>query len=143
MDLRMTPDERTAFLTDAPRVGVLSIDAPGRGPVSSPLWFTVEPGSEITFSVGASSEKSRLLRTAGRATLCVQSEEAPYRYVSVEGPVAELGASSDSSRLDRAHRYLGIEFGDAYFASTRDEAELTYALHPERWASVDYNKVFG
>jgi hypothetical protein len=142
MDLRMTPDERMAFLTDAPRVGVLSIDAAGRGPVSSPLWYTVEPDAAITFSVGASSEKSRLLRAAGRATLCVQSEEAPYRYVSIEGPVAEAGASTDASRLDRAHRYLGVEFGDAYFASTRAEAELTYALRPEHWASVDYNKVF-
>lgn len=142
MDLRMTPDERTAFLTDAPRVGVLSIEAAGRGPVSSPLWFTVEPDAAITFSVGASSEKSRLLRASGRATLCVQSEEAPYRYVSIEGPVSEVGASSDASRLERAHRYLGVEFGDAYFASTRDEAELTYSLRPERWASVDYNKVF-
>ncbi|HEY5013029.1 MAG TPA: pyridoxamine 5'-phosphate oxidase family protein [Acidimicrobiia bacterium] len=138
----MTPDERATFLTDTPRVGVLSIEATGRGPVSSPLWYTVEPDAAITFSVGASSEKSRLLRAAGRATLCVQSEEAPYRYVSIEGPVAEVGASSDASRLARAHRYLGVEFGDAYFASTRDEAELTYSLRPERWASVDYNKVF-
>ena len=72
----------------------------------------------------------------------MQAGGAPYGEVRIEGRVSEVGASNDASRLARGHRYLGVEFGDAYFASTRDEAELTYALRPERWASVDYNKVF-
>jgi PPOX class probable F420-dependent enzyme len=142
MELQMTPDERVAFLSDVPRVGVLSVDAPGRAPVSSPLWYTVEAEKTITFSVGASSQKARLLRAAGRATLCAQSEEMPYRYVSVEGPVEDLGSSSDEERRERAHRYLGAELGEAYFTSTRDEPDLTFALRPERWASVDYSKLF-
>jgi PPOX class probable F420-dependent enzyme len=142
MELQMTPDERLAFLSDLPRVGVLSVDAPGRAPVSSPLWYTVEADGTVTFSVGASSQKTRLLRAAGRATLCAQSEEMPYRYVSVEGVVEELGPSSDKSRRERAHRYLGAQLGEEYFTSTRDESELTFALQPQRWASVDYNKLF-
>ena len=142
MELSMTPSERIAFLSEVPRVGVLSIDAPGRAPVSSPVWYTVEADGTISFSVGAASQKARLLRAAGRATLCAQTEEAPYRYVSVEGRVGELGPSSDRSRRERAHRYLGAEFGETYFASTRGEADLTFALLPERWASVDYNKLF-
>lgn len=142
MDLRMTTDERVTFLSDVPRVGVLSVDAPDRAPVSSPVWYTFEPDGSISFSVATDSQKTRLLRAAGRATMCVQSETPPYSYVSVEGVVDDLGASSDESRRSRAHRYLGADLGEAYFASTRDTPDLTFTLRPERWASVDYSKMF-
>jgi PPOX class probable F420-dependent enzyme len=142
MDLRMTPDERISFLTEEPRVGVLTVEAPDRAPIASPLWYTVESDGTITFSVGASSQKTRLLRASKRATLCVQSETAPYRYVSVSGPIDDLGSASDETRRERAHRYLGAELGEAYHLSTRAEPDVTFALRPERWASVDYNKAF-
>jgi hypothetical protein len=143
VELAMTPEERLQFIGETPRVGVLSVDAPGRGPVSAPVWFTLEHDGALTFSVGASSRKAVLLRAAGCGTMCVQSEEPPYRYVSVEGAAEELGPSSDASRRDRAARYLGPEFGALYFESTRDEVETTFALRPRRWASIDYNKLFG
>ena len=41
MELSMTRQERLAFLTDEPRVAVLSIEAVDRGPVSAPVWFTL------------------------------------------------------------------------------------------------------
>ena len=142
MDLRMTAGERTAFLTAIPRVGVLSIDAPDRAPVSSPIWFSVESSGEITFSVGLDSQKTRLLRAAGRATMCVQSEAPPYSYLTVEGAVEERGPATDESRRERARRYLGTEFGNAYFESTKDNPDVTFALRPQRWASADYSKEF-
>jgi hypothetical protein len=142
VELNMTRQERLSFLGDTPHVGVLSVDAPDRGPVSAPVWYTLEPDGFLTFSVGASSRKAALLRDAGRATMCIQSEEPPYRYVSVEGPAQERGPSNDDSRHDRAIRYLGSEFGELYFASTRDEVEVTFALVPHRWASIDYRKLF-
>ena len=98
MDLRMTAEERIAFLSEVPRVGVLSIDAPDRAPVSSPVWYTVDGDGAITFSVGAESQKATLLRAAARATMCVQSETAPYSYVTAEGAVEERGPSTDQSR---------------------------------------------
>jgi len=139
----MTSQERLAFIGEAPRVAVLSIEAADRGPVSSPVWYTVEPDGSLTFAVGASSRKAELLRAAGRATMCVQSEEPPYRYVTVEGATVELGPSGDESRHERAIRYLGSEFGELYFASTREEPDVTFALRPRRWSSIDYNKLFG
>lgn len=138
----MTRQERLGFIGDTPRVGVLSVDAPGRGPVSAPVWYTLEADATLSFSVGVSSQKAALLREAGRATMCIQSEEPPYRYVSVEGSAQEQGPSSDTSRRERAIRYLGSDFGELYFASTRDEVEVTFALVPHRWASIDYRKLF-
>jgi PPOX class probable F420-dependent enzyme len=143
MELNMTPAERIAFIADTARVGVLSIEAPDRGPVSSPVWYTLEADGTISFSVGEASRKAALLRATHRATMCMQSEVAPYSYVTIEGAVTELGGSSDESRRARAHRYLGPEFGDIYHDSTKDEIEVTFALQPRRWASLDYNKLFG
>ena len=37
MSLKMTKDEREAFLADL-HVGVISIEDPGRGPLTVPIW---------------------------------------------------------------------------------------------------------
>lgn len=140
MDLTMTPDERWSFLTDAPRVCVLSIDAPDRAPVSSPIWFTVADDT-ITFAIGPESRKAELLRGSGRATICVQSEEVPYKYVTVEGPVENLGPATEEFRRAEAVRYLGPELGDLYIAGTADEVSEVWVLRPQRWSSTDYSKM--
>ena len=57
-----------------------------------------------------SSAKAQLLQQAGRATLCVQREELPYAYVTVEGSV-ETGATDRATRVDIASRYLGSKTG--------------------------------
>ena len=140
MDLTMTPAERWAFLTEVPRVCVLSIDAPDRAPVSSPIWFSVE-NDAILFAVDSTSRKGQLLRGSGRTTFCVQSEELPYKYVTIEGPVEHLGTAPQEFRRAEAHRYLGPELGDLYIAGTADEVSELWSLQPQRWASADYSKI--
>src|SRR3954452_22830662 len=142
MDLAMSHAERTAFLIDTPRVGVLSVEASGRGPVSSPLWFVVEPDGALAFAVGPESRKAELMTKAGRATLCVQSEVAPYSYVVVEGPVENRGPADDTFRRDMAFRYLGPELGEMYYEGVKDEPNVTFVLRPQRWATLDYNKLY-
>ncbi len=45
MSLAMTRQEREAFLADL-HVGIISIDEPGRGPLTAPIWYDYEPGGE-------------------------------------------------------------------------------------------------
>jgi nitroimidazol reductase NimA-like FMN-containing flavoprotein (pyridoxamine 5'-phosphate oxidase superfamily) len=138
----MTKAERAAFLTSTPRVGVLSIEAPGRGPVSSPLWFVAEPDGSLAFSVAPDSRKAELMTTTRRATMCVQSEVVPYSYVVVEGAVENRGEADDEFRRAMAYRYLGPELGEAYFQGVKSEPNVTFVLRPQRWATLDYNKLF-
>lgn len=143
-ELTMTKGEREQFLAGV-HVGVVGITAEGRAPLTVPVWYTYEPGGEVRFLTGGDSRKVALLEQTGRASLCAQTEQAPYRYVSVEGPVTiERGFDADERRAI-AHRYLGSELGDAYYDGTAADAEgnVTVHLTPERWLSVDYNKVFG
>jgi hypothetical protein len=71
----------------------------------------------------------------------VQSEVAPYKYVSVEGPVVLEAASHDELAL--ATRYLGAELGAWYVEhNPRTEESLTVRLRPERWRTFDFAKLF-
>jgi PPOX class probable F420-dependent enzyme len=119
---------------------VLSLDAPDRAPVSSPIWYTVDQGT-ITFAVDEGSRKRELLRRSGRATLCVQSEDVPYKYVTIEGPVESLGPTTHEFRRAEAVRYLGEEIGEIYMTATADEQPETWSLRPHRWGSTDYGKM--
>jgi general stress protein 26 len=141
MTTKMTQTEREIFLSEL-RVGVLSIEDPGRGPLTVPVWYDYEPGGKVWFLTGPESIKGKLLAKVSRASLCVQQESLPYKYVSVEGPLTCHGAA-DTEQHSRpmAHRYLGQEMGDAYIASNREsDSSFLYHLMPERWLTVDYGK---
>ena len=135
----MTVAERDAFLA-AVRVGVLAVDEPGRGPHALPVWYQYE-GGEVLIGIDGASHKAALLRDAGRASLTVQTETAPYQYVSVEGPVVLEPANHDDLLL--ATRYLGAELG-AWYAehNPRTDDSLTVRLRPERWRTFDFAKLF-
>lgn len=135
--MEMTEAERTEFLADV-HVGILAIARKDKGPLALPIWYQFEDG-DVVIHMGGNTLKARLLRAAGRATMTVQTETAPYKYVSVEGPVvlhAEPG-----ERLAMATRYLGPEFGQWYFdnnPSTDDS--VVVRLTPERWITCDFAK---
>ena len=141
----MTKSEREAFLADV-HVGVVSVSEPGRGPLSVPVWYQYAPGGAVRFSTGAASRKAAAMRATGRATLLVQTETAPYKYVSVEGPVRVLGAPDYEHDLRAtAVRYLVPQMAEVYLASlaTEHDAAVMVELTPERWLTVDYAKAFG
>ena len=137
-DGHMTSAERDAFLADV-HVGVLSVDEPGRGPLALPIWYLVDDG-DVLVSMGGSSLKAQLLGAAGRATLTVQTEQPPYSYLSVEGPVTIGPATHDA--LAMASRYLGPELGQWYVDNNPvGEDSITVRLHPEHWRTFDFGKV--
>jgi PPOX class probable F420-dependent enzyme len=147
MQLSMTRAEREAFLAGV-HVGVLSIPEAGKGPLSAPIWYAYTPGGEIELVTGRDSRKGRLLRAGVRVAFVVQSEQAPYRYVSVEGPVTSVAPSpGDAEERRLAQRYLGREAGDAYVASSAERREtepnILVRIRPERWLTVDYRKAYG
>ena len=121
-------------------VGVLAVDEPGRGPHALPIWYLYEDG-EVLIGIDGSSRKAALLRAAGRASLTVQTETAPYQYVSVEGPVVLEAATHDELAL--ATRYLGVELGPWYVEhNPRTEDSLTVRVRPEHWRTFDFAKLF-
>lgn len=145
MSLGMTKNEREAFLAQT-RVAIISVAEDGRGPLTIPVWYHYEPGGVVRFVTGRDSKKAGLMRKSGRIGLCVQNEAPPYQYVTVEGPV-EISTDLDFERDVRqmALRYLGKEMGEMYLAVTAAEREtmpsVLVTLRPQRWLTVDYNKM--
>ncbi|MEM1248190.1 MAG: pyridoxamine 5'-phosphate oxidase family protein [Acidobacteriota bacterium] len=143
MSLKMSVAEREAFLADL-HVGVLSLNDPGRGPLTAPVWYSYEPGGDIVVVTGESSRKGKLLSLGRRVSLCSQQEELPYKYVSVEGPVTSVEPTDvDATTRPMAQRYLGVEQGNAYVEGDTGEGSITVRIRPERWLTVDYAKSNG
>lgn len=136
-DMTMNETERSEFLA-AVRVGVLAIEHPGHGPLALPIWYQWEDG-QVVISMDGSSLKARLLRAAGRATMTVQTETAPYQYVSVEGPVTVAAEARDN--LAMATRYLGSDLGKWYAENNPSTADTVLVrLTPEKWRTCDFGK---
>jgi len=139
-NMEMSEQERTDFLTDV-HVGILAIARKDKGPLALPIWYQYEDGDVIIHMRG-DSVKAKLLRAAGRATMTVQTETAPYRYVSVEGPVVVQTEQRDE--LAMAARYLGPELGRWYVdTNPSDDQSAVVRLTPERWITCDFGKGMG
>lgn len=140
----MSQNDRERFLADR-RVGVLSVADPREGdraPLSVPVWYGYEPGGEILVQTGRETVKGRLLRAAGRFSLCVQDERRPYRYVSVEGPVVTVEDPVPPAVRDAlAHRYLEPDEAHGYLEATAEQLkdDILFRLRPQRWRTADFS----
>jgi PPOX class probable F420-dependent enzyme len=138
----MTRRDREAFLAET-HVAMLAIADDGRGPLVVPVWYWYRPGGDVHIVTGGDSRKVALVRKAGRASLCVQTETPPYRYVGVEGRATVAGRPEfERDVREVAIRYLGKQTGEMYLAATtaQHEAAVLVRLTPERWQSEDFSK---
>lgn len=142
MPAPMSREECETFLAGV-HVGVVSVDEPGRGPLSVPVWYLYEPGGEIVVVTRPQARKARLLRAGARVAFLAQSEEMPPKYVSIQGRVASA-LPADVARDVKAvvRKYLGAEVGDAYVDNTRPDGtdEIVVRIRPERWYSRDFGR---
>ena len=136
---RMTQTEKEQFLADL-HVGVLSIPRGTEAPLTVPVWYDYEPGATAWFITGRHSRKGKLLSPGVAVSLCAQSEELPYRYVTVAGTVVSAEPAPEAALLAMATRYLGEEQGQAYTASAGTEDQVLVRLQPESWLAVNYGK---
>lgn len=138
MSTTMNVKQREAFLSDL-HVGVLSIARDQKGPLTVPIWYDYETGGDVWMITSASSSKGRLLKKTARISLCVQTEQAPYQYVSVEGPFTTQPLRA-GQLLHMATRYLGTQGGKAYAEASPGMADsIVVRIRPATWYTVDYN----
>lgn len=135
----MTAEERQAFLAEV-HVGIIAIAEADRGPLAVPVWYSYEPGGDVQVLMQGDSRKMVGIEAAGRFSLCAQTESAPYKYVSVEGPVSNVRPYGHDDILAMATRYLGEEGGRAYAAGGTGDNGVMVSMTPQRWLSTDYSK---
>jgi hypothetical protein len=141
----LTEQERQEFLAGR-HVAVLSVaDDDGRPPLTAPTWYAYRSGGDITFFTGTQgrkARKSRLIQKAGVLSLCVQREEVPYKYVTVEGTVVQADRPPSAEQmLPIARRYLPEEAAQAFvtaeLAHPRSEL-VVFTVRPDRWLTADF-----
>jgi PPOX class probable F420-dependent enzyme len=139
MALNMSRAEREAFLA-AVHVGVLAVSVEdGEGPLATPVWYSYEPGGQVSITTGSESRKAKAIVATGRFSLCVQAEKPPYKYVTIEGP-AVIEPAELADRIAIARRYLGVKGGDAWIAANPDVDDVTVRMTPEHWRTADFGK---
>ena len=141
---------RQAFLA-APHIGVLSVaSGTDRPPLTIPVWYHYEPGGAISFFTGTQGRKARktaLIERAGAVSLCVQREELPYKYVSVEGTVIGADRPPAAARmLAIVRRYLPEEMAQGFVQSELAQPSDTlvlFTIRPDRWLAFDFGEPAG
>ena len=144
MSLSMSKKDRDAFLADV-HIGVLSIARDDRGTFSVPIWYDYEPGGEVVIVMQRDCKKDQLIQKTGRFSMCVQSESAPYKYVSAEGPVSSVEtADVEKDIRPMARRYMEAKLADGYLEQLvppGSDPGIVVRMRPERWSTVDYGNM--
>lgn len=145
MTRAMTPEERQAFLSGM-HVGIFSVPQDSIGPLSLPAWYASTPGEPVRVFLLPDDPRTPLLHALPRASLCVQDEMPPYRYVSIEGPVVALvPVQREQEYWPLIQRYLPEIWAQGYLSHTWPEGEpqsgpmLFAHLRPETWRAFDYH----
>ena len=74
------------------------------------------------------TQKGKLMRTGTPVSLVMQTETAPYKYVSLAGEISKVAKGDMEQELRPiSRRYLGLKGGDEYVANF------------ENWSSNRYN----
>lgn len=144
MPRKMTEQEREAFLADT-HVGVLSIASnDARPPLAIPVWYACQPGGDVTFFTLTGARKVALARAAGVASISVQQEQPPYKYVTVEGRVDVLDGVPTADQLFAiTRRYLPEDDAQAYAAGSLADggAGIEFlSIRPDRWLTADFSE---
>src|ERR1700758_990561 len=80
----MTTTEWKNFLLYGTRTGKLAtVRADGR-PHVVPIWFDLD-GDTLIFTTGNTSVKARNIRHDNRVSICVDDEQPPFAFASIEG----------------------------------------------------------
>lgn len=142
MSLKMTKDEREAFLAE-PHIGVFAHDRDRPGPSAAPIWYLYTPGGEVEFLIDSTSRKARFLDVGSPVTLVAQREALPPAYVSVEGVINSIDTDPPRAFVERLYRhYLDGELAEQRIQMSLDSdlPSMILRMQPQHWHTVDLAK---
>jgi PPOX class probable F420-dependent enzyme len=107
---------------------VATVGADG-APQVTPVWCEFD-GTHIVFNTARGRVKERRLRRNPRVALTAADPDNPYRYVQVQGRVAEMTENGADAHIDTmAKKYTGQ---DRYAFRAPGEVRVIVKILPER-----------
>ncbi|MGD0612362.1 MAG: PPOX class F420-dependent oxidoreductase [Anaerolineales bacterium] len=99
--LDLLKDQRKAF------VYLATLMADG-APQVTPVWFSTD-GTYILINTAEGRVKDRNMRARPRVALCIADPDDPYRYLQIQGKVAEITNQGADAHIDAlSFKYHGI-----------------------------------
>lgn len=125
----MSRDEWLAFVSEGTRTGKLAVVRKNGTPHVVPVWFVVDSDGKddhVVFTTPNDSVKGRVLRRDPHFSLCVDDENPPYSYVTLQ---AEATVSEDLNELltwatRLGGRYMGAEAAEQFGRRNAVQGEL-------------------
>jgi PPOX class probable F420-dependent enzyme len=109
----MSDQERRDFLSAGTRTAKLAVVRKNGAPHVVPIWFVLD-GDDLIFTTGQDTVKGKAIRRDPRVALCVDDDNPPFSFVTIEG------TASISRDLDELLRWA-IRLGGRYMGE--DQAE--------------------
>jgi PPOX class probable F420-dependent enzyme len=125
------PEDRHTFLKQ-PRTAVLATTGRDGRVHAVPVWYSWD-GEAFRVITERGSAKHRNAARSGRATLCVDERDGPYRYITAEGAVTVQDAVSYDERLALHTLYRGAEAAKQIVDRGGHERMVMLVLRPDRW----------
>ena len=132
MSRKMTREEWNAFLQYGTRTGKLATVRRDGRPHVVPVWFVLD-GDDVVFTTGAGSVKAGAMRGDPRVCMCVDDENPPFAFVTVEG-IATLSDDLDEMLAYATAiggRYMGADRAEEFGRRNAVEGELLVRLHAD------------
>ncbi len=129
----MTEAQWRDFVMTGSRAGKLAVSRPDGRPHVTPIWFVLD-GDDVVLTTESSSVKGKALRRDPRAALCVDDQEPPYSFVTIEG-LATLSGDLDELRrwaTTIGARYMGADRAEEFGARNGVAGELLVRLRITR-----------
>ncbi|MFW0788891.1 PPOX class F420-dependent oxidoreductase [Gordonia sp. CPCC 205333] len=122
-----------AFLAEGTRTGHLAYKASDGRPLTVPIWFVVD-GDRLAFNTGATSAKARAMQRDSRVALCVDLQEPPYGFVTVQGTVELSEDLAEVGRIATAcgGRYMGADRASEFGTRNAVPGELVVWITPTK-----------
>lgn len=102
---------------------------PDGSPQVTPVWVDYD-GSNVIVNTAEGRVKDRNLKRDGRVAIAIMDPDNPYRYLGIEGKVAEVTKNGADAHIDKmAKKYLGM---DKYPNRKPGEVRVIFKIEPER-----------
>ena len=127
-----------SLLTEA-NLARLAYVAPDGRPRVVPIWFQYR-GGEIVMITGPKAAKARALAANGAVALTIDSSQAPYKVLLVQGDaVLEEVEGMAAEYPEIVRRYLGPAT-EAYLARLRVKRQVRIRVGIRSWRVFDFVK---
>jgi PPOX class probable F420-dependent enzyme len=133
----MSKDEVLAFVADPVRTAKLAFVRADGQPSVLPVWIALD-GDTVVFNTNTATAKAKAMRRDARVAICVDDDQPPFSFATVEGTVELIDDLDEVRRWATVigARYMGADRAEEFGARNGVPGELLVRLTPTRTIGI-------